>query len=172
MSTRIVLQGRNYWRDADAIAQDRAVVKQATAFPRDRQGQPVSPAPIARPRVPAFRAGIPWTDPAEQVTYRVVAHVDPLGGWVSSAFLQERWLVGHREILQLARAGLVDAVMAQASQVRWFRIRDEAEILRSDPVLRCTLKRQRAVQGGGHDGRAQAQAAGARRARRKDGRWV
>lgn len=172
MTARMVLRGRVWWQDNEARAAAKLAAKQATAIPLDRQGQLVPPAPIAAPRIPAFRAGIPWTDPAEQVTYRVVVHVDPLGGWVSSAFLQERWLVGHREILQLARARLIDAVMAQASQVRWFRIRDEAEVLRSDPVLRCVLKRRRAVQGQGNDGRAQAQAAGARRPRRKDGRWV
>jgi hypothetical protein len=177
MAARIVVRGQVYWQDHAARAQRRVLRAAVEAVPRDRTGRqlegedspahPIQPVPKAQP----FRAGWPWTDPEEAVTYRVVGHVDALAGWASSSFFQARWRVGHREILQLARAGLVDAAIAEGSQVRRYRTRDEAAVLRSDPVLRAALKRVRDAQEATRDVRAQKTASSARKPRRVDGQW-
>jgi hypothetical protein len=180
MATRVVVKGRVYWQDQEARQAQKLARAHVKAVPLDRDKRPlcqcstgrVCEIHVQRKRTPPFRAGVPWTDEYEHVTYRVLPHLDPREGWVSSEFLQARWFVTHKEILQLARHGLIDAALAENSQVRRYRARDEAAVLRSDPVLRAALKRARETQEKSHDERAEKAPPRAGRPRREHGRWV
>jgi hypothetical protein len=175
----MVLKGQVLWQDAAAREATKVRAKQRTAVPLDRNKEPLCKCSTGfvcsihrqTKALKPFRAGVAFLDEFEQVVYRVIDHVGPHEGWVSSEFLQKRWRVTHKEILQLARAYLIDAVMAAGSQVRFYRARDEAAVLRSDPVLRCALKRKHAVQGSGSDGVVAQAPSRARAPRRVDGRW-
>lgn len=186
MPTRMVVRGRIAWQNPEARRALELHQKTTQAKPLDRERQPLCKCVPAAPGVPGvvcdlhrqrrqiapFRAGVPYVDALEQVTYRVVSRLNPSEGWAPADFFQQRWLIGRKELLQLARHGLLDAAMVEGSQVQHFRVRDEAAVLRSDPVLRCALKRKRALQDPSHDGRAEKKAPHIGRPRRENGQWV
>lgn len=186
MPTRMVVRGRVAWQDPEARRLLVLHQKTAQAVPRDRERKPLcgcmpavngAPGVVCevhrqRRRLAPFRAGVPYVDELEQVTYRVVSNLNPLEGWAPADFFQQRWLIGRKELLQLARGGLIDAAMVEGSQVQHFRVRDEAAVLRSDPVLRCALKRKRELQDPKHDGGVAKKAPSAGRPRRENGQWV
>lgn len=182
MATRMVIRGHVKWQDSEARAQQKLHAKHLAAVPRDRDKRPMCACStgvvcerhkqVKKP--PAFRAGVPYTDTQDQVVYRVVAHLNPTEGWATEEFFQKRWLIDHKALMQLARHGLIDAAMTEGSQVRMFRARDEAAVLRSDPVLRAALKRKQAAQGSFNDVRAEeaSERVGRPRPRRENGRWI
>jgi len=186
MPTRMVVQGRVAWQNPEARRLLELHQKASAAKPLDREKRPLCkcvPAAAGSPgvvcevhrhqrRVAPFRAGTPYVDELEQVTYRVVSRLNPVEGWAPADFFQDRWLIGRKELLQLARHGLLDAAMVEGSQVQHFRVRDEAAVLRSDPVLRCALKRKQELQDPQHDGRAAKKAPHVGRPRRENGQWI
>lgn len=153
LATWLVLGGRSHYRNAEAREAERLRRKREGATPRGRTGElmeeresPATAIPPSSPRSP-FRAGTGFFCPQDRLTYRVVASLDMGGGWVTSEFFQRRWLIAHSAVLGLARAGLLDAAMLEGSAVRRYRCRDEARVLRSEPVLRAALKRRQDAQG-------------------------
>ena len=98
--------------------------------------------PPSSPRSP-FQAGTGYYCREDRLTYRVLQQFDPAEGWATAAFWKERWRITYGGLLQLAREGLVDALLIEGSQIRRYRCRDEARVLRSEVVLRAALLRKR-----------------------------
>jgi hypothetical protein len=142
MSARIVLNGKVVWEDNKSRASAQDYGRRKSALPLDRDGNLIDHRPIAShsPESP-FRVGEARYDPEEDVSYRVVAAVDPREGWATTRFWQERWGVTHRELLTLVRRGLCDSAALEQSQVRFYRCRDEQRISR-DPILSAVRVRR------------------------------
>lgn len=99
----------------------------------DAQGSPINYAAAIPPDGPAapFKAGRAYYDSTEDLVYRCVsATVSPIG-WAPTEFWQDRWKIQHRDVVELARRGLLDAVVYEGSQVRRYRCRNEAALRQS-----------------------------------------
>jgi hypothetical protein len=170
----MVLGGRVAWADAGSRQALHEVRRAREAVPRGREGSALrddagqSPArgiPGDSPASP-FQAGIGWHCKEERLVYRVVAHLNPADCWAATKFWQQRWNVHHWTVLILAREGLLDAAIEQHSQVRRFRCRNEAAVLRHPEVLRLRLERSKS----GQERAAAPLPKGA--PKRVNGRWV
>lgn len=146
MTTRMVVAGRVIYSNAPR----RKPASAALNMGRDRQGNAIklegseSPA-LAMPRdrrAEPFTAGVPFACPIDRCTYRVVARLNYEEAWAPTQFWQARWRISHLGVLELARAGLLDAVIEQGSQVRRYRCRDERAVLESEPVQRAVRLRR------------------------------
>lgn len=76
------------------------------------------------PRAP-FRDGTPMKDAHEDLVYRVLDSLNPLDGWASSEFWQDRYQLEHKDIVTLVQYGLMDAAVGKHSELRRYRVRDE-----------------------------------------------
>lgn len=111
----------------------------------DRDGNPIplmTPVPADSPQSP-FREGRAYEDPDEPgVVYRIIRNMNPLEGWASTEWWQERLRTTHANLLKLVPRGLLDAAMHEGSRAKRYRCRDEhtaREFLRA-----LTRKQQRA----------------------------
>ena len=93
----------------------------------DRLGRIVNPMEAVLPDDPRspFRDGAPYTDPEEQVVYRIVTNMNPLEGWASSEWWQRRLATTHAGLLKLIPRGLLDAALHEGSRAKRYRCRDE-----------------------------------------------
>lgn len=124
MSSRIVWNGRTLWASRDYRPYRPMPVG------RTKTGEVVSPAPIPAdsPDSP-FRAGVPYTDPEDKITYRVVAKLDLREGWGTAAFWMARYHVTWDVLVEWVERGWLDAAMEQGSPTKRFRCRDEGRLL-------------------------------------------
>lgn len=144
MATRLTLNGRIVQQSRDLYAKRP---DPRLSVPRSRKGDIIQSARPIGPEEPQspFRAGVPYTDPEDGVTYRVVLRLDPLEGWASQAFWVKRWKVLPQSIAVIVQHGLLDAAMEQNTYAKRYRARDERIILES-PVLAQERKRAQAAQ--------------------------
>jgi hypothetical protein len=149
MPSRIVRRGRVIWAGPGYEYRDWG-----QALPRSRTGEPVDCASAIPSNSPAspFRAGVALVDRESGAVFRVVHHLDPLEGWATTEFWQERWGVDHKSILTFVIHGFLDAAIEAGSQVQRFRCRDEHTLMghavfskqnRRMAVKRSNLKRPR-----------------------------
>jgi hypothetical protein len=122
MSTRIVRGGKTIW-----ASRDFRLPRRVEGPARDRDGIPVDvvraiPADSARS---IFREGVPLSDDNEGITYQVLGRCDPLQGWATTAFWQDRWRIKHGDLVKFVSLGYLDAAIEAGSQIRRFRCRDE-----------------------------------------------
>jgi len=100
--------------------------------PRNRSGEPITDFRVqpGSPDAP-FRAGTPFEDPEDGITYRVVREggLPPLDGWRSAAFWIKRWGIRWEEIKLLVEKGWLDAAIEEGSVARLYRCRDEHRVL-------------------------------------------
>ena len=144
MASRLTLNGRVVQQSRDLYAKRP---DPRLSVPRSKDGniiQSARPIGAEDPRSP-FRAGIPYQDPEDGVTYRVVSRLDPLEGWASQAFWTKRWKVLPQSIAVIAQHGLLDAAMEQNTYAKRYRARDERLILES-AVFAQERKRAQAEQ--------------------------
>jgi hypothetical protein len=121
------------WASPDIRERDRLHKKHGQTLPRTRGGAPVDIDPLpADSAWKPFAAGDAAYDVNEDVVYRVVKTLNPLEGWASSQFWQERWGVEHRDVVHLVRTGLLDAAAEEGSLYRRYRCRDEYLLKQSD----------------------------------------
>lgn len=97
------------------------------SVPRNRVGDVALSAAAIGPEdaMSPFRAGVPWFDELDDVTYRVVVRLNPLDGWASSEFWQRRWGMPHRSVCEMSSAGWLDAAMEEGTAAKRYRCRDE-----------------------------------------------
>ena len=146
MATRIVLKNRTVW--ANRAWNDHLSVPAARkALPQGHDGEPVNVAEGIAPTDASspFRAGVVAYDAEEDLHYRCVPRLDPRDGWAISEFWQRRWKLQHRDILELARRGLIDAAFVAGSQARKYRCRDEYQLGQNSVFRRLRLSRARPV---------------------------
>ncbi len=163
MSSRMFLRGKLFFADAGARKQMALARKTShavapaqlpgvrleelehestegrEAYARATGALPILPASPASP----FRDGTGYFCREDRLTYRVLASFDPTQGWAPAQFWKDRWLITYGGLLQLAREGLVDAILLEGSQIRRYRCRDEARVLRSAVVVKEALARKR-----------------------------
>lgn len=136
MASRIVIGGKTWWQNPAFYQHTRERRLAKASLPRDREGNVVNtdPIPLTSPVSP-YREGEPYLDEDDRVIYRRVRKLDPRDGWATTEFWQERWHVySHRAICQLVELGLLDAAVQENSQVKFYRCRDEARVLKSSVI--------------------------------------
>lgn len=143
MSARIILGGRVVWstvrrappvepyNPAEYVNDDeRAAARAARELER------------ATPTV-----GVPFVDHDEQVTYRVLAHLDPAQGWALADTVLGWYSIAYHELLDFVRRGFVDAAVERGSAVKRFRVLDPGRIERDVRNARDREKRREARRG-------------------------
>ncbi len=146
MSSRIITQGKI------AFTNERRLVKSQSALAirtqqgyKDRDGNHVDTAPIAStdPSSP-FRAGFGYTDPDDDITYRIVTKLDvQKDGWGTLAFWIDRYGLnptdkdervdadfGMKLVREWCARGWMDAAMEERVPTKRYRVRDERKIYR------------------------------------------
>jgi hypothetical protein len=106
---------------SESARMERALAKDAW---EDALKRGIAARPADDPRAP-FRDGTPMKDAHEDLVYRVLDSLNPLDGWASSEFWQDRYQLEHKDIVTLVQYGLMDAAVAKHSELRRYRVRDE-----------------------------------------------
>lgn len=124
MGSRVVLGGRTL-----VASRDWRPFRPGMLL-RDRHGNLIETIPPESPRSP-YRAGVPWLDPEEGITYRVVGRwvLDPRQGWATADFWLKRWRCDFATLREAVQRGFLDAALAQDSAHRRYRCRDESAVL-------------------------------------------
>lgn len=143
MSSRVIIRNHVVWQrySADELPPRRRG-KRYSPLPRDKDGLPVNVAEAIAPVSPLspYREGMAYTDPDDGITYRCVAHLDPLDGWAVTELWQERWKLDHRDLVLLVEYGLLDASIEVGSVVKRYRCRDE-RLLKEHAVFKAQVKK-------------------------------
>lgn len=124
MGTRVTIRGQT--------VHSRGMPEPGAEVPRNRFGERITDFRIepSSPDAP-FRAGVPFDDPEDGITYRVVraGGLPPLDGWRSARFWVERWSIKWTHIRLLVEKGWLDAAIEEGSAIRLYRCRDEHRVL-------------------------------------------
>lgn len=125
MPGRIVVNGQTAWATR-RWGENRPV---APAVPRNRAGEAISldPIPPTSPDSP-FREGTAYHCPDDDLTYRVLSHINVSEGWGTSSFWCKRWRCTFKQLLDIGRRGWLDAAIDGALTKR-YRCRDEHRCL-------------------------------------------
>lgn len=147
MPSRIVIRGQTTYstRGWDAARPARQVI------PKNRAGEIISLEPIP-PRSPdsPFRAGVPFHDPDDDLTYRVLDYINVAEGWGTSTFWCRRWHCSFKQLMELARRGWLDAAIDGARTKR-YRCRDEPRCMAWIAAQRAKAQQRKTDEGSGED---------------------
>jgi len=118
MPTRIVLRGVVVWASRDFRMVPR---------PHEVPHETIDPESYHAP----FRDGEGWTDPDDDITYRIVRKglLDPAQGWGTIDFWLERYNCQVNALHAMCERGMLDAAIEEGSVVKRFRCRDETRVL-------------------------------------------
>ena len=76
-----------------------------------------------------YRAGVPFHDKADGITYRVVGALDRNEGWMLASFWTHRYDIPIEVLFHFVERGWIDAAFEVSSPVKRFRCRDESKIV-------------------------------------------
>lgn len=124
MAQRMLLYGR-------VVIQSKDWPQATDSLPRNKAGEIIDVRVDPGSPDSPFRAGAPFYDKADEITYRVVrvGGTAPLDGWRSADFWIKRWELDWPRLRILVEKGWLDAAMEEGSAVRRFRCRDEHRVL-------------------------------------------
>lgn len=132
-----MLAGRQIWASVPKSV--------PVCVPKDRNGNRIEDDRISPhdPRSP-FRAGYPFWDRGDDVTYRVVGGgcLSLADGWGTAEFWMKRWKVDLRDVLDLARRGILDAAFEESTPTKRYRCRDERAALDELSSARLRVRRR------------------------------
>lgn len=128
MATRVWIRGRPYRvrGNGDAFFDEES----RPQAPTDRFGHPVDTWPKqTSEKVIEFRAGVPYTCPEDQLTYRVLKVCAPADGWAPSVYWRRRWGVTFASLKLFCGKGWMQPAIEEGSPTKRFRCIDEAVII-------------------------------------------
>lgn len=145
MATKLIINGRVRMRSF----QPGETLRTQNPIPALDDGQlerqaealglpPPKRAPALVPALPK-EDNVPWYDPHDRVTYRVVDAMPASEGWGTLGFWMRRWGLPAEQVLRLARNRHLDAATEKNSAVKRYRCPDESRTLRVIHELKRTL---------------------------------